>query len=117
MPPALRRGVDGRTFPWGDTFDATLCKIRESRQGRPQPEPPGAFQTDVSIYGVRDMAGGVRDWCGDDTFGGEAERRPVRGGSWFMNARYCRTAYRNGVPPQLAPDTVGCRLVRACEPR
>jgi len=59
------RGVDGRGFPWGERFDATFCKMRESRPGFCQPEPVGAFPVDESVYGVRDMAGGMRQWVAD----------------------------------------------------
>src|SRR5262249_20343191 len=43
-------------------FDPCFCKMRESRPGRTRPEPSGAFATDLSPFGVRDMAGGVADW-------------------------------------------------------
>ena len=105
-------GVDGRCFPWGDRFDATLCKMLHSREGRPQPEPVGAFPTDISPYGVRDMAGGARDWCGDPTYGGDAKRRPVRGGSWLTHPRVCRTGSRFGGVPWSVNSYFGFRLVR-----
>ena len=107
------RGTDGRSFPWGDGFDPTLCKMKDSRPRRPQPEPVGAFVTDVSPYGVRDLAGGMRDWCGEDNYGGDPQRRPVRGGSWFSLARNCRTAFRLGVVPWLVNSYYGFRLARA----
>ena len=110
------RGADGRIFPWGDGFDPTLCRMRDSRPGRPQPEPVGAFETDSSPYGVRDMAGGMRDWCGDEDYGGDAKRRPVRGGSWFSLARHCRSAYRIGLDPWCVYTINGFRFARAAAP-
>ena len=59
------RGTDGRFYPWGDRFDPTFCHMRESRPHAPQPEPIGTFPTDESPYGVRDMAGCMREWVGD----------------------------------------------------
>ena len=106
------RGVDGRAFPWGDSFDATLCRMHDSRAGRPQPEPVGAYPTDVSVYGVRDMAGTSREWCGDPDFHGDLERRPVRGGSWYSMEPVCRCASRFGNEPWVVYTTHGFRLVR-----
>ena len=110
------RGADGRIFPWGDGFDPTLCKMRASRPGRSQPEVVGAFATDVSPYGARDLAGGMRDWCGDTDYGGDPKARPVRGGSWLSIARSCRSAYRNGFEPWNVNTFIGFRLARAAAP-
>ncbi len=93
------RGVDGRFYPWGDGFDRTLCKMGDSRRGPPQPEPVGAFPNDVSVYGVRDLGGSMRDWCGDHAFDGDTTLRPVRGGSWNYDPRFCRSATRLGRAP------------------
>jgi hypothetical protein len=51
--------------------DASLCAMRLSRAGRPQPYRVGEYDGDVSIYGVRDLAGGTRDWCGGDGYGAD----------------------------------------------
>src|SRR6185503_18885638 len=48
------RGTDGRRYPWGDHFDESFCKMRESRPGLPRPEPSGCMPFDVSPYGVLD---------------------------------------------------------------
>ena len=106
------RGVDGRILPWGNGFDPTLCKMRDSRPGRPQPEPVGSFPADRSPYGVRDMAGGTRDWCADPTYSGEPNLRPVRGGSWYTHARACRIADRNGSAPQDVSTDISFRVAR-----
>ena len=106
------RGADGRLFPWGDSLDPTLCKMRDSRPGRPQPEPVGAFPADASPYGARDLAGGMRDWCGDENYNGDTKRRPVRGGSWDSYARLCRAAYRYGIEPWVIHTYRGFRLAR-----
>jgi serine/threonine protein kinase/formylglycine-generating enzyme required for sulfatase activity len=88
------RGVDARVHPWGDEFDPTLCKMHESRPGLAKPEPVGAYSADVSVYGVRDMVGGAREWCADVADPARPERRVVRGGSWNSVAQNCRCAYR-----------------------
>ena len=104
------RGADGRAFPWGDQFDPALCKMRTSRAGTPRPEPVGTFPHDRSIYGARDVAGTIREWCGDPEFDGDSARRPVRGGAWMAPEGVCRVASRSGVPPDLVHTSRGFRL-------
>jgi serine/threonine protein kinase/formylglycine-generating enzyme required for sulfatase activity len=103
------RGVDGRPYPWGDRFDAALCKTRVSRDKRPAPEPVGVFSTDASPYGVLDLAGGVAEWVESSNGAIPA----LRGGSWADWPEACHAASRR---PTLAVDRatfVGFRLVRA----
>lgn len=104
------RGVDGRFYPWGDRFDRSLCKMGDSRRGRARPEAVGTFQTDVSVYGVRDTAGSMRDWCGDEGFDEDRTLRPVRGGSWNYDPRFCRSACRLGRAPWRVFAYNGFRL-------
>jgi formylglycine-generating enzyme required for sulfatase activity len=63
------------------------------------------------------MAGGMRDWCGDVAYGGDPGLRPVRGGSWGANARYCRAAVRHGNEPSIVNTNYGFRLARVAAPR
>jgi len=111
------RGVDGRKFPWGNTFDPTLCHISTSRQGRPMPDAVGSFKTDVSVYGVRDLSGGSMDLIAADRFDGDSKRRPVRGGSWRGDARSARLAGRAGMEHFLTGLNMGFRLVRGLPPQ
>ena len=105
------RGVDGRFFPWGDHFDPTFCKMKESRNAPyPEPEPVGAFATDCSPYGVRDMAGGVREICITEHGG---RRVPVmRGGCWHDTGLFCRVAFRHITAPDFVNTGLGFRLAR-----
>jgi serine/threonine-protein kinase len=106
------RGTDGRVHPWGDHFDPTFCLMRLSRPFRLQPEPVGSFPLDSSPYGVRDMAGGMREWMGDihaertwDDNCNEPEPQPsagdpeiwrvFRSGNWATSEeKRCRCASR-----------------------
>ena len=105
------RGVDGRFFPWGDHFDPTFCKMKTSRDAPyPQPEEVGAFATDRSPYGMRDMAGGVRELCWTSDAG---ERLPVmRGGCWHDTGLFCRVAFRHVTKPDFVNTGLGFRLVK-----
>ncbi|MCB9766313.1 MAG: SUMF1/EgtB/PvdO family nonheme iron enzyme [Alphaproteobacteria bacterium] len=107
------RGVDGRVFPWGDRFDATLCHMAQSRPGRNLPVPVGSYPTDCSVYGVEDMAGLVREWCGDLAFDDVEALRPVRGGCFTGSERLCRPANRYGFEPHAVFSYLGFRL--ACD--
>jgi len=109
----LARGGDGRLYPWGDEFDATLCNMRESHPDRPWPLPAGSVETDVSLYGVRDVAGNMNEYCGDLTYGADPALRPVRGGAWTSDAARCRTTWRSGFRPNVVKAVAGFRLVRS----
>lgn len=106
------RGTDRRFFPWGNRFDPTACKMEQSRPGRPQPEVVGAFPLDTSPYGVRDLAGGVREWCAEDRYENDVRRRPVRGGCWAGSERLSRVASRYGFEADVVHGYIGFRLVR-----
>jgi serine/threonine-protein kinase len=125
------RGGDGRFYPWGDRFDSTFCRNRTSRAFASQPEPIGTFPTDRSPYGVRDMAGGMRDWMGDifgakrpedlacelepepSTSRGEASLRCVRGGIWNGDEKWARCASRSPRINALSRGTgLGFRLAK-----
>ena len=103
------RGVDGRFFPWGDHFDPTFCKMKGSRQSpHPEPEPIGSFPTDCSPYGVRDMAGGVRELCTTHQDG--AEQPVMRGGCWHDTGLFCRVAFRHVMSPVFVNTGLGFRV-------
>ncbi|HSD89008.1 MAG TPA: bifunctional serine/threonine-protein kinase/formylglycine-generating enzyme family protein [Kofleriaceae bacterium] len=109
------RGTDGRIYPWGDHFDATFCKMRDSRPGLPIAEPIGTFEWDVSPYGVRDLAGGVADWCIPDprrTAPREPREVVSRGGAWCDWPIDCRLASRRRYLATEHSARVGVRLAR-----
>lgn len=124
------RGVDGRAYPWGDRFDPTFCKMRDSRPFAQQPEPIGTFPIDESAYGVRDMAGGMREWVGD-VFGdktgaeldaepepppgterGESTWREIRSGNWNQDHKWARAASRGGAYALSRGGGLGFRLAK-----
>jgi len=58
------RGVDGRYFPWGNAFDYRFCSMANSKKGKREgPDKIGSFPLDESVYGVKDIAGNVSEWC------------------------------------------------------
>jgi serine/threonine-protein kinase len=125
------RGVDGRAYPWGDPFDPTFCKMRDSRPYAPQPEPIGGFAADESPYGVRDMAGGMREWIGDiagQKSAGELDAEPepapgverdssswreIRSGNWNQDMKWARGASRGGWYALTRGSGLGFRLAKS----
>lgn len=60
------RGVDGRSYPWGEGFDPSFANMRQSNAERALPAPVARFQVDESPYGIRDLAGNAATWCADE---------------------------------------------------
>ncbi|HYQ02871.1 MAG TPA: bifunctional serine/threonine-protein kinase/formylglycine-generating enzyme family protein [Polyangiaceae bacterium] len=110
------RGVDGRWFPWGNRFDASLCNIRESTKDGPRIAPVEAFPHDESVYGVRGMAGNMRDWTETASNLGANSSSPlrvVRGGAWYGGRVSARCADRFWFEPNHVYFFVGFRLAHS----
>jgi len=103
---------DGR-FPMPD------CPNGEYRE---KTVPVASFQPNG--WGLYDMHGNVREWC-QDWYGKYPEgsvinpagprdgvSRVMRGGGWFYNGRFVRSAYRNGSEPGYRWYNDGFRLAR-----
>ncbi len=104
------RGLDGRMYPWGETFEEERCNTAESDIRKPTPVGHYSPQSD-SPYGISDLAGNVWEWTSslyrkypyrvdDGREDVEANGwRVVRGGSWLNNQRYAHCAARDGYEP------------------
>ncbi len=99
---AAARGADDRVHPWGDGFDPSLCLMRDTR-ARVYPAPVSVCPTDLSPFGIRGLAGLVREWTSTTA----REGRFARGGSWQAFALQCRIGARavvsRGVAVGLRP--------------
>jgi len=124
------RGVDGRFYPWGDFLDPSFCCIHYSAPGRTLPAGCEAYPVDESPYGVRALAGTIREWCQDPWTpegpapdGGEWQpaatsrdpliSRAMRGGGFSSNPRTARIAHRTGTPGHNRLGSLGFRPVRS----
>jgi eukaryotic-like serine/threonine-protein kinase len=104
------RGVDGRSWPWGDSFDPNFAHMRGSLSGRPEPAIVGRHPIDTSVWGCVDIAGNVQEWTSTLTGDGLAV---VRGGSWLDEPDELRCAARRTIPTVTRAPTLGIRLVAA----
>jgi len=102
------RGADGRWWPWGNGFDPTYAHMRQSVPGPPRPAPVGTYPVDESVYGCRDMAGGMREFT-LSTF--DVGQVVLRGGTWGDDADDLRCACRSGLQPGIRIAFVSARLV------
>lgn len=138
---AARGGSSGNRFPWGDTITHKLANYKSSRfdsydtsltreyhpdynsDGFPYTSPVGDFE--ANGYGLYDMAGNVWEWCHDwydysyyTSSPGSNPRGPdtgsfrvLRGGGWFINSYYCRSAFRNYLKMDYSSHNHGFRAV------
>ncbi|MHC4778059.1 MAG: formylglycine-generating enzyme family protein [Planctomycetota bacterium] len=100
------RGTDGRAYPWGDTYDRSLCNCDGSKIGHTV--PVGSYPDGASPYGVLDMCGNVWEWVegawDPKVYATQPDRNPqppverlmdvLRGGTWSTLPLNCRTFSR-----------------------
>ncbi len=106
------RGVDGRTFPWGNEFDPARLNTHDA--GPFDTVPVGRVPAGASPFGVLDPAGQVYEWTATAAGAGRAI---VKGGSWDdKGCGVCRPAARHARPVTLKHILIGFRLARDAVP-
>jgi formylglycine-generating enzyme required for sulfatase activity len=125
------RGVDGRTYPWGEalprpdlahlqaTHTLGLDYYRRNLTVKPQQElacsgwywrvgaplPVGAIPENVSPFGCYDMAGNIWEWTSSRYNEAAPDFHVVKGGSWGYSPQHtacnCRSACSITIPSRV----------------
>ena len=116
------RGIDGRTWPWGETAPTPNLINYDNSVG--DTSPANGYSDGASPYSALHMAGNVWEWTAtlhkpypylvDD--GREdaqsPERRVLRGGSYIHSARNVRCADRHASYPAARDVYIGFRVAK-----
>ena len=97
----------GGDYPWGETEPSEEHLNFRRNVGRPT--PVGVYPMGGAHGGHMDMAGNVWEWTSTKLGAG----RVIRGGSWFLPAEYCHSAFRGRLEPGSRDFGVGFRLTRS----
>ncbi len=107
------QGDDGRIYPWGNEFDASICNTRESRIR--MTTLVMRYTEGVSPFGVYDMSGNVWEWCLNsswDDFDVTSDRpRAVQGGSFIGAQERAQINFSFDLSPDYHYGSIGFRLV------
>ena len=128
------RGIDGRRWPWGSTWNRDNCNsaswwakkdLFEEKEWREwwdnvfgkelsgkkiMTTPVGQFGIEPP-YGCVDSAGNVWEWC-EDFYDEQKFRQVLRGGAWYLRLHYVACSIRNGDEPDVRNSSIGFRCAR-----
>jgi formylglycine-generating enzyme required for sulfatase activity len=77
------QGTDGRTYPWGNEWDAAAVPAPDKRRQMRGPTNVDAYPKGASPFGVMDLVGNVWQWT--DEFVDEHTRAGIlKGGSFYQ---------------------------------
>jgi formylglycine-generating enzyme required for sulfatase activity len=129
------RGPDALDYPWGNTFDThalnfcdkncylTAKAMMAASDNYGGTAPVGSYPQGASWVGALDMSGNVWEWVsskfmpypynsGDGREGAGSEIRVLRGGSYMDDVVWTRSAFRNGINPDVSTDASGVRCAQ-----
>ena len=115
------RSIDGRKYPWGNTFDKSKCNTNEGGKGHTTRVGLYSPRGD-SPYGCTDMVGNVWEWTHSlkrkypyKVYDGRenensSDARVIRGGSFALNKRRARCCCRAHSNFNSSEDGFGFRI-------
>ncbi len=123
------RGIDGRTYPWGNGWYPGKANVGATGVGYTQ--PVGSYPGGASPYGALEMAGNVWEWVTDlydrQYYTSAPSRNPtgpesgtgeriLRGGAWDSPPDHARASYRNATHCFGPNFRAGFRCARSIRP-
>jgi formylglycine-generating enzyme required for sulfatase activity len=118
-------GRFGTTYPWGNDWDPSYCQSAASTapdvlplQGEAGPVQELFFLNDVTLDGVKMMAGNVSEWCSDHgkSADGSTDLAASAGGSWRVSRpKYFTAGYSQMKPVTTEEEDQGFRVVMPAE--
>ena len=121
------RGIDGRIYPWGNTFDSSKLN---SGGVVSDTTKVGSYPAGASPYGVMDLAGNVWEWVADwfennyynisprnnPTGSSSGDLKVTRGGSWLDGPDFVRVALRGTWTSAPIKEIQGFRCAKDATP-
>ena len=121
---ACRAGTETKYYNGNKETDLAKASWYYDNSGD-QTHPVG--KKEPNAFGLYDMHGNVYEWCEDKWHGNyegapkdgsawtrsDDSRRLLRGGSWCLSARRCRSARRNNISQRDTENNISFRVVLA----
>jgi serine/threonine protein kinase/formylglycine-generating enzyme required for sulfatase activity len=109
------RGADRRFFVWGNYPVWSFCCSTRGKRGSQLPAVE-SYPLDESVFGVRDLGGGVSEYTLDKIDEGFRFVSRRGGNTYDTDELWIHIASRNGIFPEFSAVNTGFRLVAELRP-